>query len=85
MVSYHANGLNDDTNRLQKRTIGPAFSLSSIADVEPYVSEAGVDRLTERINAYAEAGKTFDVMALLHYTTLVSVLVAGLHLINSFL
>ena len=65
--------------------IGPAFSPSSIADVEPYVSEAGVDRLTERINVYAETGKTFNVMALLHYAVLVSVLVAGLHLINGFL
>ena len=85
MVSYHAKGLNDDTNRLQKRIIGPAFSPSSIAEVEPYVSEAGVDRLTERINTYAETGETFDIMELLQCTTLVSVLVAGFHLINGFL
>ena len=53
--------------------------------MEPYVSEAGVDRLTERINTYAETGETFDVMELLQCTTLVSVLVAGFHLINGFL
>ncbi|KAI9593260.1 cytochrome P450 [Syncephalis fuscata] len=38
--------------------------------MEPLVYEAGLKHLVRRINEYAESGKTFDVMELLHYTTL---------------
>ncbi|KAI9594734.1 cytochrome P450 [Syncephalis fuscata] len=57
-------------HRKLKRTIGPVFSLASVSDMEPLVYEAGLKHLVRRINEYAESGKTFDVMELLHYTTL---------------
>jgi hypothetical protein len=48
------------------------FSISSVAEMEPMISKAGVERLSNRINTYAEAGKTFDILELLYYATLVN-------------
>ncbi|KAI8058532.1 cytochrome P450 [Syncephalis plumigaleata] len=57
-------------HRRLKRTIGPVFSLASVNELEPYIYEAGIARLLERINTYAETKTSFDIMELLHYTTL---------------
>ncbi|RKP27244.1 cytochrome P450 [Syncephalis pseudoplumigaleata] len=58
-------------HRKLKRMIGPVFSPSSVAEVEPLVREAGVKRLAARIAEYAEAGATFNIMELFLYTSCV--------------
>ncbi|KAI8049192.1 cytochrome P450 [Syncephalis plumigaleata] len=57
-------------HRKLKRIISPVFSVSSVAELEPLISEAGIERLSGRVNTYAETGKTFDILELLYYTTL---------------
>ncbi|KAI8048021.1 cytochrome P450 [Syncephalis plumigaleata] len=56
-------------HRKLKRMIGPVFSTTSVAEVEPLVREAGVKRLVARIAEYADMGATFDIMELFLYTS----------------
>ncbi|KAI9592850.1 cytochrome P450 [Syncephalis fuscata] len=58
------------SHRKLKRTIGPVFSQTSVADLEPLIYETGVKHLVNKINDNAESGITFDIEELLHYTTL---------------
>jgi len=57
-------------HRKLRRATSPVFSLASLNNLEPLIHEVGVKRLVARVSEYAETGKTFDVMELLHYTTL---------------
>ncbi|KAI9594790.1 cytochrome P450 [Syncephalis fuscata] len=53
----------------QKRIIGPVFSLSSVAELEPFIYRAGVACLVDRVAQYASTGETFDIHELFHYAT----------------
>ncbi|KAI8058533.1 cytochrome P450 [Syncephalis plumigaleata] len=57
-------------HRKLKRMMAPAFSALSVAEMEPLIHQAGVAPLIERLNAHADDGKTFNIMAVLHYATL---------------
>ncbi|RKP27279.1 cytochrome P450 [Syncephalis pseudoplumigaleata] len=61
---------NVEFHKKLKRIISPVFSATSVAELEPLISKVGVELLAKRIDAYAAAEETFDISALLHYTTL---------------
>ncbi|RKP25993.1 cytochrome P450 [Syncephalis pseudoplumigaleata] len=57
-------------HRKLKRMMAPAFSSLAVAEMEPLVHRAGIAPLVQRLNAHADDGQTFDIMAVLHYATL---------------
>ncbi|KAI9594736.1 cytochrome P450 [Syncephalis fuscata] len=57
-------------HRKLKRMIAPVFSALSVSEMEPLIHRAGVEPLVQRLSAHADAGDTFDIMMILHYTTL---------------
>ncbi|KAI8058487.1 cytochrome P450 [Syncephalis plumigaleata] len=61
---------NAEHHRQLKRLIGPAFSATSITELEPLIYEAGAAAIAAQVSRYADTGESFDIMKLFHCATL---------------
>ncbi|KAI8050504.1 cytochrome P450 [Syncephalis plumigaleata] len=58
-----------DYHRIRKRLMIPAFTPNALNDLEPLIYDVGLARLITRIDEYADAGTSFDLMDLLKNMT----------------